>query len=352
MEHGATEEPAPGRVWIRDGRVEAVTSGTHGSPASRRRPRSTWVTRSCCPGSSTCTTTSPTTRCRCGPSPAGRNRGCTTSIGPTPTPTRSRSPNRPGCTPRRLPKRCSATSRSGRWPAGPPRRRAGRPRTAATAPSSATSTREDAGTGSERSIYTSVATKTGDALATAVRHDGRWLRVHLPLRRRTARVARAARLHRPRRRRGASPDLHRHPLLRGRRRRLDEVGRERSGRRRLVADVEHPALRADDVDPRRAGPGRAGLPRIGLGTVRDEEPARRDEGRPDHCGPARLRAHRPDIVEMVTCNPGTLLERCWNRPIGRLVPGAFADVTVVRGRGRGTPGSASSLPPNATLRWW
>lgn len=44
-----------------------------------------------------------------------------------------------------------------------------------------------------------------------------------------------------------------------------------------------------------------------------------------------------DIVEMVTSNPGTLLERCWHRPIGRLVKGGFADVTVVRGRGRGNP---------------
>ena len=44
-----------------------------------------------------------------------------------------------------------------------------------------------------------------------------------------------------------------------------------------------------------------------------------------------------DIVEMVTSNPGTLLERCWHRPIGRLVKGGFADVTVVRGRGRGKP---------------
>jgi 5-methylthioadenosine/S-adenosylhomocysteine deaminase len=43
-----------------------------------------------------------------------------------------------------------------------------------------------------------------------------------------------------------------------------------------------------------------------------------------------------DIVEMVTVNPGILLERCWNIPIGRLVPGAFADVTVVRRHGRGT----------------
>ena len=44
-----------------------------------------------------------------------------------------------------------------------------------------------------------------------------------------------------------------------------------------------------------------------------------------------------EIVEMVTSNPGTLLERCWQRPVGRLVKGAFADVTVIRGRGRGTP---------------
>jgi cytosine/adenosine deaminase-related metal-dependent hydrolase len=40
------------------------------------------------------------------------------------------------------------------------------------------------------------------------------------------------------------------------------------------------------------------------------------------------------IVEMVTCNPGTLLQRCWNdTPVGRLVPGALADVVVLRDRG-------------------
>lgn len=42
-----------------------------------------------------------------------------------------------------------------------------------------------------------------------------------------------------------------------------------------------------------------------------------------------------DIVQMVTANPGLLLERCWGRPIGRLVPGAFADLTVIRGHGSG-----------------
>ncbi|MFC8597149.1 MULTISPECIES: amidohydrolase family protein [unclassified Isoptericola] len=52
----------------------------------------------------------------------------------------------------------------------------------------------------------------------------------------------------------------------------------------------------------------------------------------DHLGYAVTDAQ---IVEMVTSNPGLLLERCWHRPVGRLVPGALADVTVVRGRGRG-----------------
>ena len=55
------------------------------------------------------------------------------------------------------------------------------------------------------------------------------------------------------------------------------------------------------------------------------------------------------IVEMVTSNPGALLERCWHRPVGRLVPGALADVTVLRGRGRRT-GRGSSPRPSATSR--
>jgi 5-methylthioadenosine/S-adenosylhomocysteine deaminase len=42
-----------------------------------------------------------------------------------------------------------------------------------------------------------------------------------------------------------------------------------------------------------------------------------------------------DILAMVTSNPGELLQRCWDRPIGQLVPGGFADVTVLRGRGTG-----------------
>lgn len=42
-----------------------------------------------------------------------------------------------------------------------------------------------------------------------------------------------------------------------------------------------------------------------------------------------------DIVQMVTSNPGDLLTRCWGRPIGQLVPGGFADVTVIRPHGPG-----------------
>jgi 5-methylthioadenosine/S-adenosylhomocysteine deaminase len=43
-----------------------------------------------------------------------------------------------------------------------------------------------------------------------------------------------------------------------------------------------------------------------------------------------------EIVEMVTTNAGVLLERCWKRPVGRLVEGAFADITVLSGRGSGS----------------
>lgn len=43
-----------------------------------------------------------------------------------------------------------------------------------------------------------------------------------------------------------------------------------------------------------------------------------------------------EIVEMVTTNPGVLLERCWDRPVGQLVEGAFADITILSGRGSGS----------------
>jgi 5-methylthioadenosine/S-adenosylhomocysteine deaminase len=40
-----------------------------------------------------------------------------------------------------------------------------------------------------------------------------------------------------------------------------------------------------------------------------------------------------DLLNMVTVNPGRILERCWNVPVGRLVPGALGDLTVIRATG-------------------
>jgi 5-methylthioadenosine/S-adenosylhomocysteine deaminase len=40
-----------------------------------------------------------------------------------------------------------------------------------------------------------------------------------------------------------------------------------------------------------------------------------------------------ELVAMLTTNPGDVLARCWNKPVGRLIPGAFADITVLRPRG-------------------
>jgi 5-methylthioadenosine/S-adenosylhomocysteine deaminase len=37
-----------------------------------------------------------------------------------------------------------------------------------------------------------------------------------------------------------------------------------------------------------------------------------------------------DFVAMVTTNPGDVLKRCWGRQLGRLTPGAFGDVCVLR----------------------
>ena len=40
-----------------------------------------------------------------------------------------------------------------------------------------------------------------------------------------------------------------------------------------------------------------------------------------------------DLVAMLTTNPGDVLTRCWNKSVGRLIPGAFADITVLRASG-------------------
>jgi cytosine/adenosine deaminase-related metal-dependent hydrolase len=41
----------------------------------------------------------------------------------------------------------------------------------------------------------------------------------------------------------------------------------------------------------------------------------------------------PQLVAMVTSNPGDALTRCWHKPVGRLMPGGFGDITVFRPRG-------------------
>jgi 5-methylthioadenosine/S-adenosylhomocysteine deaminase len=44
-----------------------------------------------------------------------------------------------------------------------------------------------------------------------------------------------------------------------------------------------------------------------------------------------------DIVAMMTCNPGDELDRSWGRQVGRLQPGAIADVVVVAATARADP---------------
>jgi 5-methylthioadenosine/S-adenosylhomocysteine deaminase len=41
-----------------------------------------------------------------------------------------------------------------------------------------------------------------------------------------------------------------------------------------------------------------------------------------------------DLVRMVTCNPGDLLNLAWNRQVGRLQPGAIADLVVIKAKSR------------------
>ena len=196
---------------------------------------------------------------------------------------------------------------------------------------------EDAGTGSDDLIYTSVVTKTGDALATAVRRmvDGAGFIYHCAEGQRGSRVLRDfTDLE------GAEGLL---PTFIGihccavgadgwaKWKHLSAGGVVWSPLSNLVLYAQTTL-----VDDARA----AGV-RVCLGS--DWGPS----GTKNLLGEmkvARLAADHfgysisdRDIVEMVTTNPGVLLERCWNVPVGQLVEGGFADVTVVRGRGSGTP---------------
>ncbi len=51
----------------------------------------------------------------------------------------------------------------------------------------------------------------------------------------------------------------------------------------------------------------------------------------------RLGLGAQDLVEMITCNPGDVLARCWKIPVGRLEKGGFGDVTVIGAGRSGSP---------------
>ena len=167
---------------------------------------------------------------------------------------------------------------------------------------------------------------------------GRRCRVHLPLRRRPAR-ARACCATTPTSTtaEGLLPTLIAHPLLRRRPRRTGRSGPRQNAGGVVWSPLSNLVLYAQTtlIDDARA----RGV-RVCLGS--DWGPS----GTKNLLGEmkvARLVADQlgytltdREIVEMVTTNPGVLLERCWHRPVGRLVEGAFADITVLSGRGSGS----------------
>ena len=133
---------------------------------------------------------------------------------------------------------------------------------------------EPVDSGSDDLIYTSVVTKTGDALATAVRRmgDGAGFIYHCAEGQQKSRVLRdytdLATAE------GLLPTLiaiHCCAVDAGN---WTKWATERRRRGRLVAAVEPAAVRPDDHDRRRPRPRRADLPRLGLGPVGHQEPAR------------------------------------------------------------------------------
>ena len=196
---------------------------------------------------------------------------------------------------------------------------------------------EDAGTGSDDLIYTSVVTKTGDALATAVRRmgDGSGFIYHCSEGQRGSRVLRDyTDLAQPTgcsRRSSASTAARSTPANWAKWAAADAGGVVWSPLSNLVLYAQTTLI--DDVRARgvRVCLGSDWGPSGTKNLLGEMKVARIAADRFGYTSPTR------EIVEMVTSNPGTLLERCWHRPVGRLVKGGFADVTVVRGRGRGNP---------------
>ncbi|MCC6523597.1 MAG: amidohydrolase family protein [Polyangiaceae bacterium] len=63
-----------------------------------------------------------------------------------------------------------------------------------------------------------------------------------------------------------------------------------------------------------------------------------------------LGLHDRELVAMLTENPGDALARAWSKPIGRLVPGAFADMTILRAPSGGGATAAWAAVVAATER--
>jgi cytosine/adenosine deaminase-related metal-dependent hydrolase len=58
-----------------------------------------------------------------------------------------------------------------------------------------------------------------------------------------------------------------------------------------------------------------------------------------------------DLVTMATCLPGDTLARAWSRQVGRLQPGAQADVLVIDAKREADPFALSSEPPTTMSTW-
>ena len=103
---------------------------------------------------------------------------------------------------------------------------------------------------------------------------------------------------------------------------------------RLVAAVEHVALRADHRRAR--GPrGRGhGVPRLGLGAVGHQARARRGQGRAAGVRPPRLGSQRCRPGAHGDLQPGRPAGPAWGRQLGRLQPGAIADLVVIHAKPR------------------
>ena len=322
MADGATEEPVPGRVWIRDGRIDAVTSGTTRVAGFTQAPEVDVGDAFVLPGFIDMHNHLAYNALPLWAEP-GRTEPWLHNKHWPDADTYTESITEPAWV---YAKACpeallgyvqvramagGATAVQG-WPTAN--------RGYRTVIRNVDS--EDAGTGRRRSHLHVGGDQDRRRAGDRGAPHGRRLRVHLPLLRGAARIAGAARLHRPRARRRASPDAssastaaRSTPANWAKWAANDAGGVVWSPLSNLVLYAQTTLI--DDV--------RARGVRVCLGS--DWGPS----GTKNLLGEmkvARIAADQfgyaitdADIVEMVTSNPGMLLERCWHRPVGRLVKG-------------------------------